>query len=155
MKAKAIPGLIVASLACVGGGVALIIGSASNTSPSKAEMQQALERAMDRIAPASATLCGLVKNGAERSEALRCVREHIARKSSFAVAFQERGEDSDVWSGLVGDSLGQMQWLTFDSSPGGKPQRKAEYLVTAVGCSSPVLRDTGPSAISCLQPEKT
>ena len=112
-------------------------------------MRQALERELARVAPSGGASCGTVEKGVGRGEAISCAREQIGQRSPFVVAFQEQGEDSDIWSGLVGNSDGQVQWLIFDSSPHGKPQSKAEYFVTLTPCSNPEFREIGPGAVSC------
>jgi hypothetical protein len=149
MKTNTKCGILFSLIASVAGAVVLVISSAGSKAPSKAEMRQALERKLASFAPDGAVGCGMVEKGAERREAIGCVRERIDKPAPFVVAFQEQGEDSDVWSGLVGNSDGQMQWLIFDSSPHGEPQQRAEYFLTLARCSKPELYETGPGAIGC------
>jgi len=149
MKSNANFGLFVVLIAAVIGSVALIVTSASRGSPSKAEMREALERKLDSLVPEEAVVCGVVARGMSRTEAISCASNSISRRQAFAVVFQVQGEDSDVWSGLVGDSNGVLQELVFDSSPFGAPQKKAEYFVTALDCQSPEISDIGPGAVRC------
>lgn len=60
-----------------------------------------------------------------------------------------RGEDSDIWSGLVGNPQGELQLLLLDSSPHGQPQVRAEYFVTSHECQEPPFSDTGNGAVRC------
>lgn len=112
-------------------------------------MREALERELDRFASMEAMMCGLVLRGEDRSDAISCAVESISAKRPFLVAFQERGEDSDIWSGLVGNPQGELQLLLLDSSPHGQPQVRAEYFVTSHECQEPAFSDTGSGAVRC------
>lgn len=142
-------GVVAALLAGILSALALMLGSAQVTPPSEAQMREALERELQRFASFEATLCGLVQRGNDRSSAISCAAESITAKRPFVVVFQERGEDSDIWSGLVGNSQGKLQLLLLDSSPYGQPQTRAEYFVTSRECKEPAFSNTGYSAVSC------
>jgi hypothetical protein len=143
-------GVVAALLAGILSALAVMLTSGHVTHPSESQMREALERELDRFASMEATMCGLVLRLEDRSDAISCAMESIAAKRPFLVAFQERGEDSDIWSGLVGNPQGEMQLLLLDSSPHGQPQVRAEYFVTSHECQEPVFSDTGNGAVRCL-----
>ena len=147
-------GVVAALLAGVLGALGVMLASGHATPPSKAEMREALERELDRFVSFEMTMCGLVPRGDDRSGAISCAVESINMKAPFVVAFQERGEDSDIWSGLVGDTQGGLQFLVLESSPHGQPQVRAEYFVTSHQCREPVFADTGNGAVTCRSSQK-
>ena len=141
-------GLVALLLVGVLGALALMF--ASGRRPSESEMRDALERELDSFVTPGAVMCGLVPKGVSRAEAINCVESSISQKSPFVAAFQEQGEDSDVWSGLVGDADGRLQWLALDSSPSGEPQVRAPtFFATSRTCSGPRLTRIRPGAVSC------
>jgi len=142
-------GVVAALLAGILSALGVMLVSGYATHPSDSEMREALERELDRFASLDMTMCGLVLRGENRSDAISCAVESINKKTPFLVAFQERGEDSDIWSGLVGNPQGGLQFLAFDSSPHGQPQVRAEYFVTSHECRGPAFSDTGYGAVRC------
>lgn len=142
-------GVVAALLAGILSALGVMFVGGYATHPSESEMREALERELDRFASFEMTMCGLVLRGDDRSDAISCAVESINKKTPFLVAFQERGEDSDVWSGLVGNPQGGLQFLVLDSSPHGQPQARAEYFVTSHECREPAFSDTGNGAVRC------
>ena len=142
-------GVVVAVLAGILSAVAVMLAAGHVAHPSESQMREALERELDRFASLEATMCGLVLRDADRSAAISCAAESIAANRPFLVAFQERGTDSDIWSGLVGTPQGELQFLLLDSSPFGQPQVRAEYFVTLHECRETAFSDTGDGAVRC------
>jgi hypothetical protein len=142
-------GVVAALLAGILSALGVMLASGYATHPSESEMREALERELDRFASFEMTMCGLVSRGHDRTAAISCAVESIDKKTPFLVAFQERGEDSDVWAGLVGDPQGGLQFLVLDSSPHGQPQVRAEYFVTTHECREPAFSDRGNGAVRC------
>lgn len=142
-------GVVAALLVGVLSALALMLVSGSETRPSDAQMREALERALDRYASLEWTMCGVIIRGSDRVDAISCAVESIATKSPFLVAFQERGEDSDVWSALIGNTQGELQLLYLDSSPHGEPQTHAQYFVTELNCRKPTFSAAGNGAVWC------
>lgn len=130
---------------------ALALMFASGGHPSESEMREALERELDGFVVPGAVMCGLVPKDGSRVEAINCIQSSISRKVPFVAAFQEQGEDSDVWSGLAGNLDGGLRWLAFDSSPHGQRQKRAGYPVTSRACSGPQLVQVGAGAVRCEQ----
>ena len=105
-------GLVALLIVGVLGALALMFASGGH--PSESEMREALERELDGFVIPGAVMCGLVPKGRSRVEAINCIQSSISHKVPFVAAFQEQGEDSDVWSGLVGNVEGELRWLVFD-----------------------------------------
>lgn len=145
-------GVVTLLIAGVLGALALMFVSGGR--PSESEMRGALEQALDRFVSPGAVMCGVVPKRVSRAEAVNCIQSSISQKSPFVAAFQEQGEDSDVWSGLVGNANGELRWLLLDSSPFGKPQVRAEYFVTSRACSGPQLAPSGAGAVKCERYEE-
>jgi hypothetical protein len=142
-------GVSAALIAGVLGALELILISGNVGHPSESEMREALERELDGFVTPGAMMCGLVPKGANRAGAIECIQTSIMRKDPFLAAFQEQGEDSDIWSGLVGGADGELRWLVLDSSPYGEPQTTAEYSVTSRACLNPEFAQVGAGAIRC------
>ena len=140
-----IVGLLVMAVLAI---LAIMFLSTGGT-PTQAQMREALERELDRFRAAGTVMCGVVPKGGSRFDAIRCARTSIGSQTPFLVVFQVQGVDSDVWSGLAGSTAGHVQMLTFDSSPHGQPQTRAEYFVTSRDCVAPTLAEDGPGVISC------
>jgi hypothetical protein len=147
-------GLVALLIVGVLGALALMFASGGHHHPSESEMREALERELNGFVIPSAVMCGLVPKGGSRVEAINCIQSSISHKVPFVAAFQEQGEDSDVWSGLMGDVDGELRWLALDSSPNGQPQRRAEYFVTSRACSGPQFVQDGAGALRCEQYEE-
>jgi hypothetical protein len=142
-------GVVAALLVGVLSALALMLVSGSETHPPDAQMREALERALDRYASLQSTMCGVIPRGSDRADAISCASESIATKTPFLVAFQERGEDSDVWSALSGNAQGDLRLLVLDSSPYGEPQVRAEYFVTELPCREAMFAAAGNGAVWC------
>jgi len=105
-------------------------------------------------------MCGLVPKDGSRTDAIDCARSSIASKVPFVVAFQEYGRDLDIWSALVGDRDGELQFLLLDSSPSGQPSVRAEYFASLVsrrsagsGVTAPVPSDRSLPSTRCRASE--
>jgi hypothetical protein len=109
---------------------------------------------MREMASPGATACGLVPFGEVPNESASCASSALSNGKAFWVASQVRGDDSDLWDGVIGAVDGTLVSIRLDSSPHGqgalrKGQRYQTYGETrcdrltieasirkAVGCES-------------------
>ncbi len=126
------------TLCCLGFVLALLsVGGELVHHPTHAEWRQAIVKAAAAHIPIDATSCGMVELREDASNAQACVKAAMAKGSPFWVLSQARGEDSIVWSLLLGDGTANYRAVEFDSY-GWEKQGHPSFTSREVSCSSPL-----------------
>jgi hypothetical protein len=134
-NSKPIVAAVLLALAVIGVAI-FMVHSVPDDTPTEVQYRTALWRVIRASAGTHDVECGFVPLNAEIESAMTCARDQIASRASFWVAFQERGEDSIIWSALSGSSDIGFTVIVFDASLFLDAQREVEYSVSKMRCTA-------------------
>jgi hypothetical protein len=147
-SAKHVVATVVAAIAVIAVAV-LFMYSGAMPAPTAQQYREALLADIRSMVPADAKDCGFVSLDAARADAIACVNASIANKAAFWVSFQEQGEDSVVWSVLIGDVSGGLKVMSFDAQRTVGPDKQIQRHWSGGSCSHLRFNETGPVAMQC------